>query len=89
MQQTALLTVFDILTFAVISGALGGVAYVGSNIKIRTNKILYEDEEAYFWPVLVILIASVVTGAASAVGLLFVFHFLQLLKPDATVTKFF
>jgi tetratricopeptide (TPR) repeat protein len=79
------LTVSDVLYLAVISGALGGLVYVCTKINIRRNLVMFDGEPAFIWPLVAMFSASIVLGAASAVCLLFLFYFLQLLKADSTV----
>src|SRR5437763_5025692 len=79
------LEVIDILTIAISSGMLGGVVAAFAKIAVEENIILFSGKPAFLRPFFVFLFASVISGAGSAVGLLFALHFLQLLKPDRTV----
>src|ERR1700733_6358222 len=87
MQQiTPGLDLSDILTLAIFSGAFGGLVYVCTKISVRNGVVIYDAQgPAAFWPTILLLLTSVITGAASAICLLFLFHFLQLLKTDNTV----
>jgi hypothetical protein len=85
MTDVAPLTVADILNIAVWSGAAGGVIAVGTQITVRQNNVFFAKEPAHPWPVTLMIATHIVMGMGSAVGLLFVLHFLQLLHPDQTV----
>lgn len=85
MSEPTLLTVSDILNIAVWSGAAGGLIAVGTQITIKQKEIMFAKEPVHLWSFLVIVFTHIVMGMGSAVGLLFLFHFLQLLHADQTV----
>src|SRR6185437_14891040 len=84
MDDATPLSVANVLEIAVLSGAAGGIVALGTQVTIRQKDVLFAKEPAHFWPVLAISVTHIVMGMGSAVGLLFILHFLQLLHADQT-----
>jgi len=76
------LTAPDIRRLAAASGAAGGLVFVVSNIKLRFGELRFLEDRVQPRPLILFGICSILSGAGSAVALLFVLHFLQLLKTD-------